>query len=65
MADDPYTPYYPGEPLQGYLTRIEGDEWVDWVGLSVYHFGARYPWGANSLPENSKFYNKASRSLQQ
>jgi beta-mannanase len=23
--DDPYQPYYPG------------DEWVDWVGISVYH----------------------------
>ena len=24
---DPYGPYYPG------------DEWVDWVGMSIYHFG--------------------------
>ncbi|KAJ3087288.1 hypothetical protein HK102_011435, partial [Quaeritorhiza haematococci] len=24
-ADDPYSPYYPG------------DEWVDWVGLTLYH----------------------------
>ncbi|WIA31117.1 hypothetical protein OEZ86_001141 [Tetradesmus obliquus] len=46
MADDPYSPYYPG------------DDWVDWVGLSVYHFGANYPWGANKVPENNKFYNK-------
>lgn len=27
QADDPYTPYYPG------------DEYVDWIGYSVYHFG--------------------------
>ncbi|KAF6251904.1 glycoside hydrolase superfamily [Scenedesmus sp. NREL 46B-D3] len=46
MGDDPYTPYYPG------------DDWVDWVGLSVYHFGATYPWGANTVPERNKFYNK-------
>ncbi|KAF6251906.1 glycoside hydrolase superfamily [Scenedesmus sp. NREL 46B-D3] len=46
MADDPYTPYYPG------------DDWVDWVGLSVYHFGSVYPWGANKVPERYKFYNK-------
>ncbi|KAJ3038032.1 hypothetical protein HDV00_001076 [Rhizophlyctis rosea] len=29
--DDPYLPYWPG------------DEWVDWVGLSVYHFGFSAP----------------------
>ena len=27
MSDDPYTPFYPG------------DQWVDWVGLNVYHMG--------------------------
>ena len=26
-SDDPYTPFYPG------------DDWVDWVGLSLYHYG--------------------------
>ncbi len=26
MSDDMYTPYYPG------------DEWVDWVGMSIFHF---------------------------
>jgi hypothetical protein len=42
-ADDPYGPYYPG------------DDAVDWVGMSLYHWGARYPWGANALPEPGKF----------
>ncbi|MGL4306497.1 MAG: glycosyltransferase family 2 protein [Mycobacteriaceae bacterium] len=42
-ADDPYAPYYPG------------DDVVDWVGLSLYHFGAVYPWGANTIPEPTKF----------
>ncbi|MGN6443023.1 MAG: hypothetical protein ACTHL6_14145, partial [Arthrobacter sp.] len=43
MADDPYAPYYPG------------DEAVDWVGMSLYHWGAKYPWGENEIPEADKF----------
>ena len=27
MSDDPYTPFYPG------------DQWVDWVGMNMYHMG--------------------------
>jgi Glycosyl hydrolase family 26 len=42
-ADDPYAPYYPG------------DDAVDWVGMSLYHWGNTYPWGANVLPEPGKF----------
>lgn len=41
--DDPYAPYYPG------------DASVDWVGMSLYHWGNRYPWGANVVPEPRKF----------
>ena len=41
-ADDPYAPYYPG------------DDAVDWVGMSLYHWGAAYPWGENELPEDGK-----------
>ncbi|MEU7145086.1 glycosyl hydrolase [Nocardia sp. NPDC046473] len=44
--DDPYAPYYPG------------DEYVDWVGISLYHFGNLYPWGANITPEPGKFAGK-------
>lgn len=43
MADDSYAPYYPG------------DDAVDWVGMSLYHWGAKYPWGENELPEAGKF----------
>ena len=43
MADDPYAPYYPG------------DEAVDWVGMSLYHWGNSYPWGENTVPEPGKF----------
>jgi hypothetical protein len=43
IADDPYAPYYPG------------DDVVDWVGMSLYHWGAQHPWGANVLPEPDKF----------
>jgi hypothetical protein len=41
--DDPYAPYYPG------------DEAVDWVGMSLYHWGNAYPWGENELPPSAKF----------
>jgi hypothetical protein len=43
MSDDSYAPYYPG------------DDAVDWVGMSLYHWGAKYPWGENELPEPNKF----------
>lgn len=43
MLDDPYSPYYPG------------DEWVDWVGFSIYHYGNEYPWEQNVLPPLGKF----------
>lgn len=45
-ADDMYSPYYPG------------DDVVDWVGLSLYHFGDVYPWGPNVVPESNKFEDK-------
>ena len=38
MNDDPYAPYYPG------------DEYVDWVALTDYHRGNRWPWGDNQVP---------------
>jgi hypothetical protein len=41
--DDPYAPYYPGDGA------------VDWVGMSLYHWGNTYPWGANVVPEPGKF----------
>lgn len=43
MDDDSYAPYYPG------------DDAVDWVGMSLYHWGNTYPWGENELPEPHKF----------
>ncbi|WP_298455040.1 glycoside hydrolase family 26 protein [uncultured Cellulomonas sp.] len=43
LADDPYAPYYPG------------DDVVDWVGMSLYHWGSAHPWGENELPEPGKF----------
>jgi Glycosyl hydrolase family 26 len=43
MTDDPYAPFYPG------------DEYVDWVGMTIYHWGAVYPWGENEMPEPNKF----------
>jgi hypothetical protein len=43
MRDDPYLPYYPG------------DDAVDWVGMSLYHWGNIYPWGENEMPEPGEF----------
>lgn len=42
-ADDAYAPYYPG------------DEAVDWVGMSLYHWGNIHPWGENEIPEAGAF----------
>ncbi|RWZ52413.1 hypothetical protein ELQ90_00135 [Labedella phragmitis] len=42
-VDDPYAPYYPG------------DEAVDGVGMSLYHWGSEHPWGENEVPEAGKF----------
>jgi hypothetical protein len=50
MADDSYAPYYPG------------DDAVDWVGMSLYHWGSTYPWGANVLPEKGKFLQQLTGS---
>jgi hypothetical protein len=41
--DDPYAPYWPG------------DDVVDWVGMSLYHWGDAHPWGENEVPEPGKF----------
>jgi hypothetical protein len=46
IDDDPYGPYYPG------------DDAVDWVGLSLYHFGSSWPWGENEVPEAGKLVAK-------
>ncbi|KAJ3202595.1 hypothetical protein HDU67_000398 [Dinochytrium kinnereticum] len=40
---DPYTAYYPG------------DEYVDWVGLSIYHYGSWWPWRQNVPPGPGQF----------
>jgi Glycosyl hydrolase family 26 len=42
-GDDPYAPYWPGAA------------YVDWVGMSLYHWGTTYPWGANTIPAAGKF----------
>ncbi|KAI9205030.1 glycoside hydrolase superfamily [Polychytrium aggregatum] len=41
--DDPYTPFYPG------------DQYVDWVGISLYHYGYKWPWVTNDIPVPGKF----------
>ena len=46
MEDDMYAPYYPG------------DDVVDWVGMSLYHWGSTYPWRENEIPEAGKFHDQ-------
>jgi hypothetical protein len=41
--DDPYAPYYPG------------DDVVDWVGMTIYHWGISYPWFENEMPLPDNF----------
>lgn len=48
MNDDPYAPYYPG------------DDSVDWVGISLYHWGNKRPWGDNEITEPTKFADMLS-----
>lgn len=43
LRDDPYAPFYPG------------DQYVDWVGMTLYHWGQAYPWWYNCIPERRKF----------
>ena len=48
--DDAYGPFYPG------------DEYVDWVALSIYHWGIAYPWFENALPQPYKFSGEVNGS---
>lgn len=41
--DDMYEPYYPG------------DDAVDWVGMTIYHWGRVYPWLENEMPPTNSF----------
>ena len=52
MADDPYGPFYPG------------DDAVDWVGLTLYHWGSGYPYGRNAGPEPGKFAAQVAGAYQ-
>ncbi|MET0930658.1 MAG: OpgC domain-containing protein, partial [Aeromicrobium sp.] len=42
-SDEPYSPYWPGE------------EAVDWVGLSIYHYGRAQSFGKNIVPSAGEF----------
>lgn len=46
MSDDPYAPFYPG------------DEYVDWVGMTLNHWGNTWPWYENERPEDDKFLDQ-------
>ena len=40
---------------------MQGDDYVDWVGMSLYHFGTTFPYNQNVLPEAQKFTSTVSR----
>jgi hypothetical protein len=46
MSDDPYAPFYPG------------DDVVDWVGMTLNHWGNTWPWHENEQPEAGKFLDQ-------
>lgn len=46
--DDAYSPYYPG------------DNYADWVALSLYSWGCQFPWGKNLVPEPNKFIDQVT-----
>jgi hypothetical protein len=43
FGDDPYSPYFPG------------DEYVDFVGMSIYHYSNTFPYGSNDIPPPGNF----------
>lgn len=45
QADDMFGPFYPGDAA------------VDWVGLTIYHWGLNYPWLENEPPIPGEFAN--------
>ena len=44
--DDMYAPFYPG------------DDAVDWLGMTIYHWGLAYPWGENEISEPRQFLDR-------
>jgi len=46
IQDDPYAPFYPG------------DDYVDWVGMTLNHWGSAYPWHENEVPEAGKLLDE-------
>ncbi|HTL18832.1 MAG TPA: hypothetical protein VL793_16465, partial [Patescibacteria group bacterium] len=52
LDDDMYEPYYPG------------DDAVDWVGMTIYHWGLEYPWFENELPVPNSFADSLTGTYQ-
>lgn len=56
-----------GKILSGHLTMIKqsaGDEWVDWVGMSVYSLGPYNPrYGQNVVGYYNELTMKARREF--
>lgn len=50
--DDMYEPFYPGHDA------------VDWVGMSLYHWGTDFPWLENELPAPDSFARSLTGNFQ-
>ena len=49
-GDDPYAPYWPGADA------------VDWVGLSLYHYGRAQDFGSNQVPLDGEYADRLGES---
>lgn len=50
--DDMYEPYYPGNDV------------VDWVGMTLYHWGIDFPWLENEVPPTNSFVKSLTGTYQ-
>lgn len=50
--DDMYEPYYPGNDA------------VDWVGMTLYHWGTDFPWLENEVPPTNSFAKSLTGAYQ-
>ena len=39
---------------------MQGDDYVDWVGMSIYHWGNSYPYTTNEIPDARKLTSTVS-----
>lgn len=69
MCDLEYGSYFrqdaglAAEPRPTLTMDVQGDDYVDWVGMSIYHWGVSYPYTQNVLPEARKLTSTVSQMM--